>query len=211
MVPLSHVLTFAIAAALLIALPGPSVLFVVGRTLAHGRRAGLLSVVGNETGMLVQTALVALGVGAFVAQSIVVLTVIKFAGAAYLVFLGIQAIRHRHAVAAPVEEAAPRSALRLFGEGFVVGITNPKSIIFFVAILPQFIDVARPQVMQYVILAATTFAVDLATMMGYTALAAKVLRVMRDPSRLRWVNRGLGGAFIAAGVALASFRRAAHV
>ena len=139
MVPLSHVLTFAIAAALLIALPGPSVLFVVGRTLAHGRRAGLLSVVGNETGMLVQTALVALGVGAIVAQSIVVLTVIKFAGAAYLVFLGIQAIRHRHQVAAPVEEAVPRSTLRLLGEGFVVGITNPKSIIFFVAILPQFI------------------------------------------------------------------------
>ena len=139
MVPLSHVLTFAIAAALLIALPGPSVLFVVGRTLAHGRRAGLLSVVGNETGMLVQTALVALGVGAIVAQSIVVLTVIKFAGAAYLVLLGIQAIRHRHQVAAPVEEAAPRSTLRLLGEGFVVGITNPKSIIFFVAILPQFI------------------------------------------------------------------------
>ena len=139
MVPLSHVLTFAIAAALLIALPGPSVLFVVGRTLAHGRRAGLLSVVGNETGMLVQTALVALGVGAIVAQSIVVLTVIKFAGAAYLVFLGIQAIRHRHQVSAPVEEAVPRSTLRLLGEGFVVGITNPKSIIFFVAILPQFI------------------------------------------------------------------------
>ena len=103
MVPLSHLLTFAIAAALLIALPGPSVLFVVGRTLALGRRAGLLSVVGNETGMLVQTALVALGVGAIVAQSIVVLTVIKFAGAAYLVFLGIQAIRHRHDVAAPIE------------------------------------------------------------------------------------------------------------
>jgi threonine/homoserine/homoserine lactone efflux protein len=115
------------------------VLFVIGRTLALGRRAGLLSVVGNASGMLVQTSLVALGVGAIVAQSIVVLTVIKFAGAAYLVFLGIQAIRHRREVSAPVEQAPPRSAWRLLGEGFVVGITNPKSIIFFVAILPQFI------------------------------------------------------------------------
>lgn len=140
MVPLSHWVTFLIAAALLIALPGPSVLFVIGRTLALGRRAGLLSVVGNESGMLVQTSLVALGVGAIVAQSIVVLTVVKFAGAAYLVFLGIQAIRHRRDVSAPVETAAPRSTLRLLGEGFVVGVTNPKSIIFFVAILPQFID-----------------------------------------------------------------------
>jgi threonine/homoserine/homoserine lactone efflux protein len=140
MVPLSHLLTFAVAAALLIALPGPSVLFVIGRTLALGRRAGLLSVVGNASGMLIQTSLVALGVGALVAESIVVLTVIKFAGATYLVFLGIQAIRHRDRVAAPVERATPRSTLRLLGEGFVVGVTNPKSIVFFVAILPQFVD-----------------------------------------------------------------------
>ncbi len=140
MVPVSHLLTFAIAAALLIALPGPSVLFVIGRTLALGRRAGVLSVVGNASGMLIQTSLVALGVGAVVAQSIVVLTVIKFAGAAYLIYLGIQAIRHRDRVAAPVERAMPRSTLRLLSEGFIVGVTNPKSIVFFVAILPQFVD-----------------------------------------------------------------------
>ena len=140
MVPVSHLLTFAVAAALLIALPGPSVLFVIGRTLALGRRAGVLSVVGNASGMLIQTSLVALGVGAVVAQSIVVLTVIKFAGAAYLIYLGIQAIRHRDRVAAPVERAMPRSTLRLLGEGFIVGVTNPKSIVFFVAILPQFVD-----------------------------------------------------------------------
>lgn len=141
-VPLSHLLTFAVASALLIALPGPSVLFVVGRTLALGRRAGLLSVVGNASGMLIQTSLVALGVGAIVAESIVVLTVIKFAGAAYLIYLGIQTIRHRHRIAAPVAAEAPRSTPRLLGEGFVVGVTNPKSIVFFVAILPQFVDAA---------------------------------------------------------------------
>ena len=95
--------------------------------------------------------------------------------------------------------------------GFWVNITNPKGIIFFAAVFPQFIDVARPQAPQYAIFAATTFAVDLAVMMVYTALAARVLRVMRDPAKLRWVNRTLGGAFIAAGVALASFRKAAHI
>jgi threonine/homoserine/homoserine lactone efflux protein len=209
MVPLSHLLTFAIAAALLIALPGPSVLFVIGRTLALGRRAGLLSVVGNAGGMLVQTSLVALGVGAIVAQSIVVLTVIKFAGAAYLVFLGIQAIRHRRQVSAPVEQGPPRPALRLLGEGFVVGITNPKSIIFFVAILPQFIDPAAGPVPLQLAELGLVF-VLLALLMDstwvFTAGAARHW-FGRSPRRLSQlgvaggvVMIGLGGALAATGV-----------
>jgi len=98
----------------------------------------------------------------------------------------------------------------VFLHGFFVNLTNPKGIIFFVAVLPQFIDVARPVALQYTLLAATTFTVDLIVMIGYTALAARVLRVMKDPSSLRWVNRGLGGLFVAAGLALAAFRRTAH-
>jgi homoserine/homoserine lactone efflux protein len=90
-----------------------------------------------------------------------------------------------------------------------VNITNPKGIIFFAAIFPQFIDVARPQLTQYVILGATTFVTDLAIMMAYTALAAKVFRAMSEPAHLRWVNRSLGSLFVAAGVALAAWRRAA--
>jgi homoserine/homoserine lactone efflux protein len=88
-------------------------------------------------------------------------------------------------------------------------MTNPKGILFFAAILPQFIDVARPQLPQYAIFAATTFAVDVVIMAGYTALAARVLKVMRDPGHIRWVNRGIGSLFVAAGVALSSFRRIA--
>jgi homoserine/homoserine lactone efflux protein len=103
------------------------------------------------------------------------------------------------------------TAREVFMRGFFVNLTNPKGIIFFAAILPQFIDVARPQMQQYLIFAGTTFAADLVIMMGYTALAANVLRVMRDERHLRWVNRGLGGAFVAAGLALASFRRAAFI
>jgi threonine/homoserine/homoserine lactone efflux protein len=205
MVPLSHLLTFAIAAALLIALPGPSVLFVVGRTLALGRRAGLLSVVGNETGMLVQTALVALGVGAIVAQSIVVLTVIKFAGAAYLVLLGIQAIRHRRDVAAPAEQAAPRSTLRLLGEGFVVGITNPKSIIFFVAILPQFIVAsagAIPAQLAELGLAFVLLALVMDSIWVLTAGAARHW-FARSPKRLSQLGVAGGVVMIGLGGALA--------
>lgn len=209
MVPLSHLLTFAIAAALLIALPGPSVLFVIGRTLALGRRAGLLSVVGNAGGMLVQTSLVALGVGAIVAQSIVVLTVIKFAGAAYLVFLGIQAIRHRHDVSAPVEQAVPRSTLRLLGEGFVVGITNPKSIIFFVAILPQFIVPRVGAIPVQLADLGLTFVLLALVMDSTWVLTAGAARqwFARSPKRLSQlgvvggvVMIGLGGALAATGV-----------
>ncbi|MEO8262465.1 MAG: LysE family translocator [Pseudolysinimonas sp.] len=139
MVPVPNLLAFLLASVLLIMLPGPSVLFVLGRSIALGRRGGLLSVIGNALGMLPAIAAVALGIGALVAQSVVVFTIVKVVGAAYLVFLGIQAIRHRRERALPDPSAVPRSTFRLLAEGFVVGITNPKTIAFFVAVLPQFI------------------------------------------------------------------------
>jgi threonine/homoserine/homoserine lactone efflux protein len=140
MVPWPNLLAFALASALLIVIPGPSVLFVLGRSLALGRRGGLLSVLGNALGMLPAIVAVALGIGALVAQSVVVFTIVKVVGAAYLVFLGVQAIRHRKARAMPDASAAPRTTFRLLLEGFVVGVTNPKTIAFFVAVLPQFVD-----------------------------------------------------------------------
>lgn len=141
MVPLENLGAFVLASIVLIVIPGPSVLFVIGRSLALGRLGGLLSVVGNALGMVPIVAAVALGVGALVAQSVVIFTVIKFAGALYLVYLGVQAIRHRADAAAAVNGDAPtRSHWRQLGEGFVVGITNPKTIAFFVAVLPQFVD-----------------------------------------------------------------------
>jgi threonine/homoserine/homoserine lactone efflux protein len=141
MVPPSSLLGFALASLALIAIPGPSVLFVIGRSLALGRAGGLLSVLGNALGMLPIVAAVALGVGSVVAQSVVAFTTIKFAGAAYLVYLGVQAIRHRRHTAITHEAVPPRrSRLRILSEGFVVGITNPKSLVFFVAVLPQFVD-----------------------------------------------------------------------
>ena len=141
MVPVENLWAFMLASVVLIVIPGPSVLFVIGRSLALGRVGGLLSVLGNAIGMLPLVAAVALGVGAIVAQSVVIFTIIKFAGALYLVYLGIQAIRHRADAAAAVNgDAPPRSHWRQLVEGFVVGITNPKTIAFFVAVLPQFVD-----------------------------------------------------------------------
>ena len=141
MVPATNLLAFALAALVLIAIPGPSVLFVIGRTLALGRRGGLLSVLGNAAGEVVQIAAVALGVGVVLAQSLLLFSVVKFAGAAYLVYLGIQAIRHRGGGgAATASSSNPASTARVLREGFIVDATNPKSIVFFVAVLPQFVD-----------------------------------------------------------------------
>lgn len=205
MVPISHLLTFGVAAALLIALPGPSVLFVIGRTLAHGRRAGLLSVAGNETGMLVQTAFVALGVGAIIAESIAALTVVKFAGAAYLVYLGIQTIRHRNRSAEPAGPVTPKSSWRLFGEGFVVGVTNPKSIVFFVAILPQFVDPAAgalPLQLGELGLAFVLLALVMDSVWAFTASAARAW-FARSPRRLSGMGLAGGVMMIGLGGALA--------
>jgi threonine/homoserine/homoserine lactone efflux protein len=144
MIPAGNVLAFALAALGIMLIPGPSVLFVIGRSLALGRIGGLISVAGNAAGALVIAAAVALGVGVIVEQSVALFTAIKIAGALYLVFLGIQAIRHRNDVHAETRESRrPRSALRMLAEGFVVGVSNPKTIVFLVAVLPQFVDYSR--------------------------------------------------------------------
>jgi homoserine/homoserine lactone efflux protein len=208
---LSVWITYFIATIILSLSPGPGVFSSISSGLHHGFRLGLWNGVGMQVANMILVGIVSLGLGAILLASETLFALVKWLGVAYLVYLGVVTWRApaRGFQDNPHDEA--RTARDVFLRGFFVNITNPKGIIFFAAILPQFIDVARPQLAQYAILAATTFAVDLVVMMGYTALAAKVLRLMRDPGHLRWVNRGLGGAFVAAGVALASFRRAVSV
>jgi len=134
-----QMLTFALASVLLTLIPGPTVLFVIGRSLSLGRRAGLWSVVGNTLGLLPIVVAVALGVGALVAESVVVFTIVKVVGAAYLIYLGVQAFRHR-GEDVDAETVAPRSTLRIVRDGFVVGVSNPKALVFLAAVLPQFVD-----------------------------------------------------------------------
>lgn len=201
--------TYLLATFILSLSPGPGVFSSISSGLHHGFRLGLWNGVGMQAANMILVAIVSLGLGALLLASETLFTAVKWLGVAYLVYLGIVTWRSPAKGFEEDRDDHARTAREVFMRGFFVNITNPKGIIFFAAILPQFIDVARPQVTQYAILAATTFAVDLAVMMGYTALAARVLRVMREPRHLRWVNRTLGGAFVAAGVALASFRRAA--
>jgi threonine/homoserine/homoserine lactone efflux protein len=141
MPPTSHLLAFAITAFVLIAVPGPSVLFTVSRAIALGRTAGVATVAGNTAGAFTQVVAVAFGIGPLVERSVAVFTVLKLAGAAYLVFLGVQAIRHRRSLAAALGATVERkTAARLMLDGFTVGATNPKVIVFFAAMLPQFVD-----------------------------------------------------------------------
>ena len=208
---LSVWITYFVATIVLSVSPGPGVFSSISSGLHHGFRLGLWNGVGMQAANLVLVAIVSLGLGAILLASEALFTLVKWLGVGYLVYLGVVTWRAPPRGFEPDRDDHARTPRQVFARGFLVNITNPKGIIFFAAILPQFLDVARAQLPQYAILAATTFAVDLAVMMGYTALASRVLRVMRDPARLRWMNRGLGGAFIAAGVALAGFRRAIPV
>jgi homoserine/homoserine lactone efflux protein len=208
---LSVWITYLITTIILSLSPGPGVFSSISSGLHHGFRLGLWNGVGMQVANMILVAIVSLGLGAILLASETLFTAIKWLGVIYLVYLGVVTWRSEARRFEEDKDDNAHTAREVFLRGFFVNLTNPKGIIFFAAILPQFIDIARPQMQQYLIFAGTTFAADLVIMMGYTALAAKVLRVMRDERHLRWVNRGLGGAFVAAGLALASFRRAAFI
>ncbi|MBX3094830.1 MAG: LysE family translocator [Cryobacterium sp.] len=158
MIPAENLVAFVIASVVIIVVPGPSVLFVIGRSIALGRRAGVLSVVGNALGTIPAVLAVAFGVGAIVASSAIAFTIIKLAGAAYLIWLGVQAIRHR---SARIENAAatPVPSRTLLRQGFIVGLTNPKTIAFFTAVLPQFAHPASGAVWLQLLLLGLLFQV----------------------------------------------------
>jgi len=204
-------LTYFLATILLSLTPGPGAFSCISSGLHHGFRLGFWNGVGMQAANLLVIVFVSLGLGALLVASETLFALVKWAGVAYLVYLGIVTWRSPARGFEEDRDDDSEAARDIFMRGFWVNATNPKGIIFFAAIFPQFIDVARPQLVQYVILGATTFVTDLAIMMAYTALAAKVFRAMSEPAHLRWVNRGLGSLFVAAGLGLASWRRAAAV
>jgi threonine/homoserine/homoserine lactone efflux protein len=210
MLPTDHLLAFCITAAVLIAIPGPSVVFVVSRSLTSGRRAGLATVAGNAAGEYVLVVAVAVGIGAVVSSSIAIFTAVKLAGAAYLVYLGVQSIRHRRdlgeALSAP---AVDRSTRRHVGDAFFVGVMNPKSMVFFAAILPQFIDKSAGNVPLQIALLGAIFVLIALISDSLWALTAGAARqwLTRTPRRLEWVRVGGGLGMIAIGLRLAFVHR----
>lgn len=200
MPPVESLLAFALASVVLVAIPGPSVLFVIGRSLSLGRRGGLLSVVGNELGSLVPITLVALGVGSVVAQSVAVFTVVKLLGAAYLGYLGVQAIRHRRegADVAVDPRVRPASSWTTLRQGFVVGATNPKTIVFFVAALPQFVDFHAGAVPLQMLVLGLVFTLIALVLDGTWAVLAGTARAWfaQSPRRLSAVRATGGGMML---------------
>ena len=211
-------LAFLATAAVIVAIPGPSLLFTIGRALTVGRRPALLTVVGNALGLLIQGGLVALGLGAVLAASAAAYTIVKLAGAAYLVYLGVQAIRHRGDLAATLLAAKSNGAGGTVGsaadwgrvdrqsvlQGLTVGLTNPKTIVFLSSLLPQFIDPASAPQPQILVLGGVFAAMALAGGSVW-ALAAGRARdwFARSPRRLERLGAGGGTLMIGLGVSVA--------
>ncbi|MFC6093910.1 LysE family translocator [Saccharothrix lopnurensis] len=206
MVTTDRLLAFAAMSLLLIVIPGPSVLFVVGRALARGRRTALITVLGNTLGAYALVVAVALGVGPVVEGSALVFTALKLVGAAYLVHLGVKALRDRGSPRAAFDGSAPaHGGLRTLGEGFAVGVANPKTIVFFAAVLPQFVDRAQGHVVGQMLVLGLVFNVIALLCDSAWGLVAATARnwFARSPRRLAAVG-GVGGVtMIGLGVAVA--------
>jgi threonine/homoserine/homoserine lactone efflux protein len=246
-VSVDQVLGFAALSLALVLIPGPSVLFVLGRALAHGRRTALGSVLGNAMGAYVLVAVVSVGLGEVLSRSVAVFTAVKLAGAVYLVFLGVKAWRHRGDLATvaaegldgPRDEAqdgtqdrdpgaertkvasaasAPSTAstapaqgdARTLWEGFVVGVTNPKTCVFFAAVLPQFVDRNAGHVHEQMLLLGLVFTGIALVCDSIWALTASAARTWfaRSPRRMAAVGGTGGLAMIGLGVAVAVTGRA---
>ena len=203
-----HWLAFAATAAVMLALPGPTVLLVVSHALGHGRRAAGASVAGVALGDFTAMTASMLGLGALLATSAAIFAVLKWIGAAYLVWIGIALWRAPAGLDAAAA-AAGAKPLRIFAHTYLVTALNPKSIVFFVAFLPQFLDMAQPLAAQMAIFETTFLALAVANAATYARLAGMARGMIGRPGVQRIVNRAGGSLLIASGVAAAGWNTAA--
>ncbi|CAM8667176.1 RhtB Putative threonine efflux protein [Comamonadaceae bacterium] len=190
--------------------PGAGAVAAMSAGLNHGFRRGYIATLGLVLGIWTQIVVVGVGLGAVVAASSTAFLVIKWAGVAYLVWLGIQQWRAPAVPLATPAEVAPIVAARtMIFRAWVINALNPKGTVFLLAVMPQFLNLAEPLLPQYLVIAATLAFTDLVVMAGYTALAARVLRALKSESHLKAMNRVFGGLFVAAGTLLALFKRTA--
>ena len=204
----SQVLAFLVAAEALLIVPGPSVLFVISRGVTYGRRAALATVAGNTAGSAVQAAFVAAGLGAVIATSTAVFTGMKLAGGAYLVYLGVRAWADRGSLAEALRQGSDvpvRSAGRLLRDGFVVGVSNPKTTLFFLAVLPQFVrDGGASTSVQLLVLGLLFCSLALLSDGAYGLAAGTARRWLeRSPHRLAAIGGAGGVVMVGLGVQLA--------
>jgi threonine/homoserine/homoserine lactone efflux protein len=201
-----QLLGFALASLVLIVIPGPGVLFVIGRALAHGRRTALATALGHAAGNYVVAAFVAVGLGTLLQRSVEVFVIVKIAGALYLIWLGIHAIRQRKSLASAMAVAVPpQEGWRALRDGVVVGITNPKAYILFGAILPQFVNRSVGHVPEQMLLLALVSVFIGAISDCSWGFAASAVRAWfaRSPRRVEAVGGAGGLAMIGVGVTVA--------
>jgi threonine/homoserine/homoserine lactone efflux protein len=201
-------LTFIVASLVLIAIPGPSVMFAVGRSLALGKKFGVLTVLGNAMGTFVWIVLVAVGLGAVIASSEIAYQVIRLGGAAYLIYLGVMTIVHRHAKAPDLGGSLQSQTVgKTLREAFIVGVSNPKTAVFFLAVLPQFVNYSAGNLWFQMLVLGLIF--EVLGIMGdmIYALAAGYARdwLAKNPRRLTVIITTGGAIIIALGLFLALF------
>lgn len=206
MITWDQLLGFTVVSVVIIVVPGPGVLFVVGRALSHGRRSALTTACGHAIGNFAVAACVALGLGVLLQRSAEAFTAVKLAGAAYLVWLGVQAVRHRQSLASAMTAAAgdTRAGWRAVRDGVVVGVTNPKAYILFGALLPQFVHRGTGDVPGQMLLLALVSVCVGAVSDSVWGLAASGVRAWfaRSPRRFALVGGAGGLAMIAVGVSV---------
>ena len=206
MISSGQLLGFAVASLVLIVVPGPGVLFVIGRALAHGRRTAITTAAGHAAGNYVVAACVALGLGTLLQRSAQAFVAVKLAGAVYLIWLGVQAVRHRGELASAMSDVVPaRAGWLALRDGFVVGVTNPKAFILFGAILPQFVNRGAGHVpAQMLLLALVSVSIGVVSDSTW-GLAASGVRAWfaRSPRRFALVGGAGGLAMIGLGVTVA--------
>ncbi|AXF77874.1 homoserine/homoserine lactone efflux protein [Erwinia tracheiphila] len=201
-------LTYLLTTSILSLSPGSGAINTMSTGISHGYHGAVASISGLQVGLAAHIVLVGIGLGALFSQSILAFEILKWAGAAYLVWLGIQQWRTSGAIDLQAEaKAMPRR--RLFKRAVLVNLTNPKSIVFLAALFPQFVIPHQPQTMQYLVLGTTTVAVDIVVMIGYATLATRIAGWIKGPRQMKLLNRIFGGMFMAVGALLASARRIA--
>ena len=194
-------LGFLLAAIMIAVTPGPGAVLSMSTSMRHGYWSALVAIIGLQVAILVHLVIVAVGFGALIAASETAFSVVKFIGAAYLIWLGVQKW-----CSPPVPVDAERVTVRrrgLFLQGLLVNLTNPKAIIFIGALVPQFIDLGRSQVEQYLLIAATLCLTDIVVMSAYALAAGRLGRWLSDPRAIRLQNKAFGGLFVSAGTLLA--------
>jgi RhtB (resistance to homoserine/threonine) family protein len=204
---------FLLAVFLLNVTPGPDTAYIVGRSVAQGRGAGVVSALGISAGCIVHTLATAFGLTAILAASATAFTVIKIAGAIYLIYLGVRLIFARHDnVDQDVQksaQSAPKSLHQLFMQGFVTNVLNPKVVLFFVSFFPQFVAAdSQHKTLAFLVLGAAFIAMSTAWNSFVAWIAGSVTqRFSGKPGIKKWMDRGVGGAFVGLGIKLATSHR----